>query len=61
MAPYILQNGSHLYNLDVLLWWLEKVPKNISQMVVKHGDLPWDRIRKRSPTKQMEEMGPMTN
>jgi len=34
----------------VLLWWLEKVPKNISQMVVKHGDLPWDRIRKKSPT-----------
>ena len=35
--------------------------QKISQIVVKHGDLPWDRIRKKSPTKQMEEMGPMTN
>ena len=31
-------------NLDLFVWWLEKVPNIFSQMVVTNGDLPWYKV-----------------
>ncbi len=43
-------------NLDLrMLRWLETMTKIFPQTVglmIFNGDLPWDRIRKQSPTKQ---------